>query len=451
MIQRILLFFFVSTLFIQVNAQTGSISNVQVQQRSDGSGQVDVNFDLNGPATPSQMTTHTFQIPQGWSGISTPIIPLDLNVETLFQSILSDLIILQNETGVYWPGQNVNTIGDWNTLEGYKIKVANDVELTISGSTIANKTLQLSAGWNLIPVFSDCNADVAALFAEKDLIIVKQVAGSNVYWPEFGINSLGSLESGKAYFVLMGSDAEITFPECNSGSAPPPPPSNHGLTGNVVADPGNSPFFRNGSANEDLRTAISHTIAIPAGVATTFLEGDIIGAVNEGGDCFGLAVWQNESTAITLFGNDPTTAAKDGFDENEPLLFKLYRPETDEEFLLEVSFDQSMPNPVPIFTTNGLSAINGIKLSGIRVSSKIDETQIQILPNPAKDEFLLVLPDGEFKDCTMKIYTIEGQIVNINRVNNKESIINISNLSQGVYILKVEIGKEIFTKRLVKD
>ncbi len=41
---------FSASLFIVINlyAQTGSITNVQVEQRSDGSGQVDVYFDLNG-------------------------------------------------------------------------------------------------------------------------------------------------------------------------------------------------------------------------------------------------------------------------------------------------------------------------------------------------------------------------------------------------------------------
>jgi len=46
----ILLFVFIYLMAANAFSQTGSITNVQVAQRSDGSGLVDVNFDLEGPA-----------------------------------------------------------------------------------------------------------------------------------------------------------------------------------------------------------------------------------------------------------------------------------------------------------------------------------------------------------------------------------------------------------------
>jgi len=60
-------------------------------------------------------------------------------------------------------------------------------------------------------VLSECAVDVEALFAGKDMVIVKEVAGWNLYWPEYGINTLGAMLPGKAYFVLMGSAGEIVF------------------------------------------------------------------------------------------------------------------------------------------------------------------------------------------------------------------------------------------------
>ena len=85
-----------------------------------------------------------------------------------------------------------------------------------------NKTLQLQEGWNLIPVVSSCPVDVAALFAAvvSDMEIVKEVAGYGIYWPGMGINTLGTLSPGKAYYVLVSGDMEITFEECNKGSYP---------------------------------------------------------------------------------------------------------------------------------------------------------------------------------------------------------------------------------------
>jgi hypothetical protein len=117
-------------------------------------------------------------------------------------------------TEVYYPDGAVNTIGTWDSQSAYKIKVTQDVTLTISGVTEQNKTLQLSAGWNLIPVISSTNVNADTLFAPlgADLVVVKGVASLGVYWPEYSINTLGNLEPGKAYFVKMNAPGTITFP-----------------------------------------------------------------------------------------------------------------------------------------------------------------------------------------------------------------------------------------------
>jgi len=170
---------------------------------------------------PIDMGTYEFQamvqkviLAQGWSGISAFINPGDDDVVQMFDPIINDLIILQNASGMFWPEQNINTIGSWNTHQGYQVKVADSVELFIAGTRENNKTLQLTGGWNLIPVLSECEVDMAGLFNGTDLIIIKEVAGWGIYWPEFGINTLGALSPGKAYFVLMGSEGDVTFPGC---------------------------------------------------------------------------------------------------------------------------------------------------------------------------------------------------------------------------------------------
>ncbi len=389
-------------------------------------------------AKPFTLSSQKIQLPQGWSGLSSYLTTATDNIESLFQPILSNLIILQNTYGMYWPSQNVNTLGTWNTHEGYQIKVANAVDLTVSGTKENNKTLQLAAGWNLIPVLSECEVDVAALFAGKDVIIVKEVAGWNMYWPEFGINSLGVLEPGKAYFVLMGSEGMIEFPVC--GGTKQIPLTGFGTLSGVLKE-----LSSFGITN----TAITHTIAIPAQVGNSMNDGDIIAVYDESGNCFGMVNWQSQTTAITLFGNDPTTPIKDGFDENEALSFRLIRDGN--EFALDISLDASMPNADKVFGANGLSVIAGIKLSETGISSDKSGSQVQIIPNPAKEEFLLVLPKGNFENCHLEIYRIDGQFVRNIRVTNRETKVDISHFSRGVYMLKIEMDNAVFTKRLVKE
>jgi len=153
-----------------------------------------------------------YNIPAGWSGLSSSIIPMNPVLDSVFCDVLQDLIIVQNETGMYWPGENVNTLVQWNSLSGYKIKLSQNITLMMSGSELIDKTIQLTEGWNMIPVLSDSDVDVAILFLGKDVLMVKEIAGRKIFWPQYNIQSLEFLQTGKAYFVLMGSDGEIEFP-----------------------------------------------------------------------------------------------------------------------------------------------------------------------------------------------------------------------------------------------
>lgn len=157
-------------------------------------------------------SVQSITIPAGWSGLSSYILPADGNIESLFAPIVNELIILQNSAGFYYPSQNVNTLVTWDSHQGYQIKLANAVTLNISGTTENNKTLQLAAGWTMIPVLSSSAVDVVTLFAGKDLIIVKEAAGWKLFWPAMTINTLGNLEPGKSYLIKMNTPGTITFP-----------------------------------------------------------------------------------------------------------------------------------------------------------------------------------------------------------------------------------------------
>jgi hypothetical protein len=64
----------------------------------------------------------------------------------------------------------------------------------------------------MIPVYSFNNIDVELLFSNVEgFEIATDVAGLGVYWPEYGINTLGAVKSGKAYLVKTNSSGAISF------------------------------------------------------------------------------------------------------------------------------------------------------------------------------------------------------------------------------------------------
>lgn len=164
------------------------------------------------------LTGHQIILPSCWSGISSYLIPLNNNIENLFNPVISELIILKNFDGLYLPDSNVNTLGTWNNASGYMIKVSNNSQLLMMGSEEVDKTLTLNTGWSLLPILSSCEVNTLILFSEvlSDIIIVKEVAGTGIFWPAMRINTIPFLKPGKAYLVKIAFTRVIIFPVCGA-------------------------------------------------------------------------------------------------------------------------------------------------------------------------------------------------------------------------------------------
>lgn len=367
-------------------------------------------------------------IPMGWSGISSYLNPLNKGVEAIFTNHQNDLIILASMEGFYYPAQSINTIGNWNIETGYQIKAETDFELTITGSKIQNPAVELAQGWNILPVLSACDVNVENLFAGvPSLRIVKEVAGTHLYWPTYGINTLGNLTPGKAYFVAVADMGSVTFPTCTKSAS-----KKHPLQKAVNTTPWNDLHY----------TASSHTVAFPAKAlaGSGILPGDVIGAFTSVGLCAGRMeiTNQNTNTAITVFANDEIMVANDGFESGEMLQFKVYRPELDREFTLEVTFDPSLPNRGQ-FATHGLSAVQSLKLQPLGISENLS-IKFEVYPNPSHGIFNLsmnVWPE----DMQVQITDMRGSIIKVLKpgVQNAGSVfsINLSGNPKGIYFLKL--------------
>ncbi len=207
---------FQGSTFQDMTAETGKRYSywIRCADNADGSNVTGYISDISMPdagfISEKQMTSHN----QGWSGISSFIDPLQHDPDSLFQPIIGELITLQNSEGAYFPATGVNTLGLWDSKEGYIIKLSQQLEITFSGLPVSEKTLMLEQGWNLIPVLSGCSVPIGELFSGTGVVMVKEVAGWRLWWPEMGVFTLSQLQSGKAYFVLMNDVAGITFPEC---------------------------------------------------------------------------------------------------------------------------------------------------------------------------------------------------------------------------------------------
>lgn len=379
-------------------------------------------------------------IPIGWSGISGYVDPLNKGVEGIFSPWENDLIILASMTGMYWPETGVNTIGNWDYSTGYQAKALNGFDLTLTGTKIADPTVEIPQGWSLMPVMVACETPVETLFSDfPGLTIVKQVAGVHLYWPAYNINTLGNLIPGKAYFVAATDVGQVTFPACAKSRYTPTPAAK---------------LVNNTPWNDLNPTAASHVVAFPADAlaGSGIAAGDLIGVFTPDGLCAGQVEFTNlhEGLALVAFGNDEITSDKDGFDYAEMFQFKVYRPSTGEEMLLEVDFDPSLPN-MANFSPHGLSAANSLKLQALIVSELADN-QINIYPNPTTGVFKLSMSVWPEK-TQIQLLDARGQAIKTYEFDRKQNshtqTFDLSNLSKGVYFLKIANSEFMSFKKMV--
>jgi hypothetical protein len=395
--------------------------------------------------------THNLVIPQGWSGISSylkPATSLPYNnipsmaprsgadsIRRIMMPIVSKLSIVQNLTKTYWPSQNVNTIGKWSATSGYKIKVTEPLVLPVHGCDYSPRTISLVTGWNLIPVLSECDIPIESLFAAhlNKITIIKEVAGTFIYWPAMNIKTLLTLQTGKAYLMMVSADFTVTFPAC----------ADFKDEANVQ-----TPFKNNSPWNDPAMTPSNHSIALPSGVLGKLMAGDVIGAITEDGICAGMVQIDDvsQSYLLQVFGDDQTTFEKDGFDENESLNFKLFRPQVNQEFEIGFDFDATMPSSDGVFTTDGLSAVGKIEFNPTYIGENAN-TSISFFPNPSSGLVEFVAGDDNQK-FMVTILDLTGQKVDETSFSGK-TLIDVSDAPKGIYLVKIESNDFIKFEKLI--
>jgi hypothetical protein len=138
--------------------------------------------------------SNSFTIPvkPGWQGISSPVVPAVGSFADIMGTLGNDFIIGYNFWGMFWPEYDVNTTGNWGETDAYILKMETYGEITIEGDAPESSAMLLDPNWNLIPVLCETMAPVEDLFAAHEgLVLVKEIGGNGVYWPMFGVNTLG--------------------------------------------------------------------------------------------------------------------------------------------------------------------------------------------------------------------------------------------------------------------
>jgi len=395
------------------------------------------NTSLELSLNPLAPLTHPINLKQGWQGLSSYLMPVDTDITDVFYPILPDLIIVQNLESTYWPGQQINTLQTWKQHSGYSIKLLNDITLPILGYPEQDKTCLIPQGWTIMPVVCSENVLVTDLFEANnksaDVIIVKEIAGTGVYWPSMAINTLEYLEPGNAYLVLMENEGLVTFPE-NSDK--------------VTVTPDHEDFPAGFPWEIPTQTPASHLVAIPfsAGNRINTEKGSFIGAFTQDGICSGAALIE-ENTVITVFADDPFTIEKEGFSTNEKMFFRIFNPENQSHTQVEFAFDESSGLNGGLFVNLGVSVVSGIQQSSTGQFIPTD-IQPEIYPNPTDGWVIL---RNIHENTSLFLLDINGREVYNERNVSHPFKINLEVFPKGIYLLHITSASKVYWLRIVKN
>jgi len=78
--------------------------------------------------------------------------------------------------------------------------------------------------------------------------------------------------------------------------------------------------------------------------------------------------------------------------------------------------------------------------------------EMEVYPNPAREKIYLRIDAPAFKLVWLTLYNCNGQVLRNRQVQIPANLeMNLQELSPGVYLLRVTDGKEVLTKRVLRQ
>ncbi len=369
----------------------------------------------------------------GWHMISTFCQPAEDSIEVIFAPVVNNIIQVKNLTGqVYVPSFNNFNSGlyTWDMTQGYLVKTNAPTTLTITGGQevdLAVDYIPLSSGWNMIAYWLQGKAYPIDVFnsIEMDVIQVKDLSGS--YIPSFNyFDSIDTIRMNNGYQIKMNAPNNLFFDAADASLRPAP-----SSIEKVIPQ-----HFKMG------------ILPNPNNATILFMEdnnpmnfGDELGVFTTDGILVASFVYQNEMMGGLVYGDDLTEDGKDGLNDNEKYIFKIWDANLDVERIVEMNFEQGSDR----FVKDDLVAVSFKSESTTGINGFGASFNVSLNPNPARDMINFSIDLQNTSNVLIEILDIEGRLIDTvhnKKLNNGNTQINHSviNLTNGMFLYKVTDG-----------
>ncbi|NQT35620.1 right-handed parallel beta-helix repeat-containing protein, partial [bacterium] len=158
----------------------------------------------------------TLHLETGWNMVSVNIEPVDADIRYITRELVESAVleIMKNGYGdFYIPEFDYNNIPGWVVEQGYKMKVTEDVDLTIEGTPVPpDHPIELHERWQIIGYMPRVRVPAPIAFAniEDRLIIAKDMSG-DMYIPTWDFCNLPPLHEGGGYQVCVDENCVLVY------------------------------------------------------------------------------------------------------------------------------------------------------------------------------------------------------------------------------------------------
>lgn len=367
----------------------------------------------------------TVEMIRGWNLISANVQPDEVDVSRLLTGLVQngDLVMIKDGAGhFYHPGHNFDDMSDWTVTAGYQVKVSRACSLTLSGMTVMpDDPIHLRRGWQIAPYYPRVAVDAEAALAGlgQTLMIAKDGYG-NFYVPRLGFNAIGAMSEGQGYQMRLSEDADLVYQGFNQQQSAPEPHPRPVHFAAVATGAENMSLLLTGCREGVEYAAYSGNLLVGSGVA-------------EDGLC-GMPVW----------GDDPTTLDVDGAMEGAPL--RVVRWDGSEEG--SVSLD--------LAGTNLEYRTDDLIIAAVAVETTLPTTLAiaSVYPNPFNSRTTINYSLPQAGAVQLVVFDMAGRQVAVIatgslKAGTHTATLDGSNLSSGIYILKLKAGSVTASTKIV--
>ncbi|MEI7811734.1 MAG: T9SS type A sorting domain-containing protein [Ignavibacteria bacterium] len=342
---------------------------------------------------------------------------------------------------VYWADTStsgtplVTDFYTWDPNKGYLLNMSGTPTgvLRLDGKAVVpeTNTISLVAGWNIIPYhrYSNMAPEIALNTIKAGLTVVKDLSG-NVYWPAYGINTLGNLTPGKAYQVKVSSAQTLVYP-ANTVTIP-------GVAKSAEAPQASSNSHFKMEFNSDNSSVVAFTENSLKGKA---VQGDEIGVFNSEGKLCGSTVYNGGNVAVVIFGLESGKQEGKGMKASESYSFRVWNKNAGAESILNgVDYSEGAGS----YSVNGVSVVGSVTKAESSVPQEFSLSQNY--PNPFNPTTTISFGIPQDSKVKIVVYNMLGQAVK-ELANEFFSAgyhnvkLDASKLASGVYIYKINADK----------